>query len=284
MNTSVECKKPNVACCAIMKNEGPYLVEWVAYYTALGFEKIYIYENDSTDDTPEILKQLHACGAIEYIPWPSLDKKSPQLSAYEDAISRTKSDWILFCDTDEFLVLKKHSCVTDFIRDFGIDVSCISINWRIFGSSGNEKKTLGLVTERFSKCSAEKFVSNHHVKSFVRPKDVKEMHIHAPETNGKSVYPDGTLLSFKDDRRGLSSEIKIDTAVINHYFTKTREEWTIKKARGNANRALDAKDKFERYQFEVYDSYDRNEEIDTSISKHMQKTKEIIKELEGLKG
>ncbi|MFN7604764.1 MAG: glycosyltransferase family 2 protein, partial [Hyphomonadaceae bacterium] len=48
-----------VSCtvCMIAKNEGPYLLEWVAYYRSLGFSKIVVYENNSTDRSAVILRK-----------------------------------------------------------------------------------------------------------------------------------------------------------------------------------------------------------------------------------
>lgn len=276
MTSAPTKKSPTVACCAIMKNEAPYIKEWVAHYLVLGFDKIYIYENDSSDETPEILQLLHDQGIIEYVAWPSLDRKSPQISAYSDAARRTDSDWIFFCDTDEFLTLRKHEDVHGFIRSFSDEVSCISVNWKMFGSSGNESATDGLVIERFPRCSSVNFVSNHHVKSFVRPKSITDMHIHAPVTNGASVYSDGHRLSFKPGQQGVAAEIRMEVAIVNHYFTKTREEWTIKKMRGNANRAIDSKDKFGRYPDDVFNAYNRNDEVDTFACRYLPRIKEII--------
>lgn len=251
--------KQKIACCAIMKNESPYIHEWVAHYTSLGFDQIFVYENDSSDRTATLLKTLDKSGSLTFTPWPSLDKKSPQISAYEDAISRTDADWMLFCDADEFLVLNKHEDVHQFMEGFGDDVSSVCLNWRIFGSSGHEKRTKGLVLERFQQCSEPDFPINRHVKSFVRPSAVKEMHIHAPVTTGKQVYSDGQEFVFSTGEQGISPEIRTDVAVINHYFTRSKEEWAVKKLRGNANRSIDARDKFIRYHEGLFDKHDRNE-------------------------
>lgn len=43
-------KKKGKSCIvATARNEGVYLVEWIAYHRALGFEKIYIYTNNNQD-------------------------------------------------------------------------------------------------------------------------------------------------------------------------------------------------------------------------------------------
>ena len=39
-----------------MKNEGPYILEWLAYHRIVGFEDFLIYTNDCEDGTTEILE------------------------------------------------------------------------------------------------------------------------------------------------------------------------------------------------------------------------------------
>ena len=273
-------KKQKIACCAIMKNESPYLHEWVAHYLGLGFNEIFVYENDSSDKTPSHLKNLEKSGYIRFVSWPSLDKASPQLSAYEDALSKTDADWMLFCDADEFLILNQHENVHQFMEKFDEDISSVSVNWRVFGSSGKESRQPGLVIERFQLCSELNFDVNRHVKSFVRPARVTKIHIHAPVTDGQSVYADGSPLQFKEGEQGIAPEVKADSAVLNHYFTKTKEEWQIKKLRGNANRSLSSKDKYIRYHEGLFERHDRNEVLDTAALKYLDSIKETMKKFQ----
>lgn len=269
--------KQKIACCAIMKNESPYIHEWVAHYVALGFDEIFIYENDSSDKTAHLLKSLDSSGVIKFTSWPSLAKKSPQVSAYEDAASRTDADWILFCDADEFLVLNQHDSVHQFMEPFGDEISKVCLNWRIFGTSGHTVKTNGLVLERFQKCSEIDFSVNRHVKSFVRPKSIVEMHIHAPKSTGKSVYSDGEQLEFKHGEQGIAPEIRVGVAVINHYFTRSKEEWQVKKLRGNANRSINARDKFIRYHEGMFERHDRNEVENSFALKYVPAIEVLVK-------
>jgi hypothetical protein len=44
-----------IAMVSIAKNEGPYLKEWIEYHKLVGFTKFYFYDNESTDNTREIL-------------------------------------------------------------------------------------------------------------------------------------------------------------------------------------------------------------------------------------
>lgn len=261
--------------CAIMKNESQYICEWVAHYINLGFDEVIVYENDSDDDTAEILKRLSAAGIIKYVSWPSENRKSPQVSSYEDALSYSDSDWILFVDTDEFLVFNEDISVNEFLSRFDDEVASVSVNWRIFGSSGKEANERDYVIRRFTKASAPNFIVNHHVKTFVRPGSVKRVHIHACEVSGRTVNANGDDLCFPKTL-GIADKIKFDVASINHYFTKSKEEFSTKKGRGNANRAAKDHDKFLRYTAQLFIDHDQNQVDDTSALKYLKKNHDLI--------
>jgi len=253
-----------VTVCAIMKDERQYIAEWVAYYQILGFDNIVIYCNDSTDGSEQLLLKLKEYGVLEFYDWPSGDHFSPQMSAYLDAISKCETDWIMFVDADEFLVLKQHSNVNDFLNSFKSEVSGIAINWRIFGSSGLIQNENRLVIDRFRRASESMFYVNYHVKSFVRPKHVKEVHMHACEVIGKYVTPLGNPIVFK--RQGISPLIDTACAQVNHYIVKSWDEYLFKRLRGNANRHVSAEDKFTRYTDDLFTCHDKNDEIDEAAT------------------
>ena len=48
-------KKYNVAICAIFKNEGPYLKEWLEFNHLIGIEHFFMYNNNSEDNYLELL-------------------------------------------------------------------------------------------------------------------------------------------------------------------------------------------------------------------------------------
>ncbi len=48
-------KKYNLSICGIMKDEGPYLVEWLEFHKLVGVEKFYLYDNSSSDNSIDIL-------------------------------------------------------------------------------------------------------------------------------------------------------------------------------------------------------------------------------------
>ena len=48
------------------KNEGPFLLEWVAHHLEVGFTDIVLYQNDSDDLTHEMASILRDLGVIQY--------------------------------------------------------------------------------------------------------------------------------------------------------------------------------------------------------------------------
>ena len=59
-----------LAVCAIAKNEGPYFQEWIEWHRKQGVEKFYIYDNESTDGTREVLEPYIASGLVDYTYFP----------------------------------------------------------------------------------------------------------------------------------------------------------------------------------------------------------------------
>ena len=111
--------KPPVylAICAIAKNEGPYFKEWIEWHRKMGVEKFYIYDNESTDNTREILQPYIDSGIVDYTYYPGYRK---QIAAYDDCMTRHREDsrWIAFIDLDEFIVPEKDKSIREFLTRF----------------------------------------------------------------------------------------------------------------------------------------------------------------------
>lgn len=107
----------NLAICAIAKNEGPYFKEWIEWHLNQGVEKFYIYDNDSADNTRQVLEPYIKRGVVEYNFFPGLQR---QLPAYDDCLERHRTDtrWIAFIDIDEFIVPLKDKSIPQFLSRF----------------------------------------------------------------------------------------------------------------------------------------------------------------------
>lgn len=74
-----EQEKNKLSFVAIIKNEAPYIIEWIEYHRLVGVEKFYIYDNGSTDNIKDILTPYISNNTVVYHEFPG---KEMQLSAY----------------------------------------------------------------------------------------------------------------------------------------------------------------------------------------------------------
>jgi hypothetical protein len=221
-----------LSAAAIVKNETSYIAEWIEYHLLVGFQKFFIYDNESTDNLREFLEPYIKDGIVEYIFFPG---KRQQLYAYNDAISRFKysSFWIAFIDIDEFLAPIVSETISEYLHDFE-DTPGIEINQVLYGSSGHQKKPNGLVIECFKEHSLYDHEVNQGVKSIVNPRHVFYMtsaHMAEYFNGGYSVNTD-KIKNFEGslNRPALHNKIRI-----NHYGVKSFEEFNSRIDLGRAS-------------------------------------------------
>ena len=237
-----------LAVCAIAKNEGPYFKEWIEWHRAHGVEKFYIYDNESTDETKDVLAPYIESGLVEYNYWPG---RKRQLAAYDDCFERHRLEtrWLAVIDLDEFIVPIQDKTIPEFLHRME-NFSVVEINWLVYGSGGARKREPGGVMERFRKHSFLEHRLNTHVKSIADPRRVCTMigcH-EAARISGHAADSHGTSL-----RKGFGDrKPQQDVIRINHYAVKSYEEFLGKRARGRA-RINTLRD------FSYFDQYDLND-------------------------
>lgn len=269
------------AVCLIVKNEGPYLMEWVAYYRCLGFDQVVVYNNCSTDDSSALLSRMARAGLITYKFWSKGASESPQISAYRDCLHWIQAEWLLFVDADEFLVLHKHNNINEFLKNFDDrpEVTTIGFNWRIFGDSGMAAPDGRLIIERFTRAADYDFPINYHLKSFTRVRALgRIINMHITETTGEKVYPSGAPLNMSN--WGISDETEFSLAQVNHYYTKTYEEYKVKKARGNADLTDNDEQKYNTYHDRAFHGSNRNEALDETAVRYLPAVRAEIASME----
>lgn len=220
-----------LAVCAIAKDEGPYFQEWIEWHLSQGVERFYIYDNESSDGTREILEPYIQKGVVVYKYWPGYRR---QLAAYDDCLENYRFDsrWIAFIDLDEFIVPVKDASIPEFLKRFE-NFAGVEINWLIYGSGGMKTKMPGTMMERFKRHSKPDHRLNRHVKSIVDPRRVFTMigcH-EAAKISGYIADSHGEPVR-KNFRERVPQQ---DIIRINHYAVRSYEEFTEKQARGRAS-------------------------------------------------
>lgn len=215
----------------IAKDEGPYFKEWLDWHIAQGVDRFYVYDNESTDNTLQILQPYIDKGIVVYTPFPG---HRMQLAAYDHVLRHHRFDtrWLAVIDMDEFIVPLKHSSIPDYLRELE-KYSVVEVNWLCYGSSGQKEKLPGSQMERFRRHSLSSHTLNHHVKSIFDPRRVYGM-IGCHEVarmNGLTADADGNPVKIPWRNRPATH----DTIKINHYAVRSYEEFREKQLRGRAS-------------------------------------------------
>lgn len=207
-----------VALVCIAKWEDNYIEEWVNYHKKLKFDDIFIYQNDWVCNLERpYIKKLDFPG------------QHMQMGAYRHFLDnfRRDYDWAAFFDCDEFLVLKKHGDVKEFIREFHNPYG-IGVNWKFFGSNSQlivgENKNSLLKQFTLSQKNADQ-----HVKTILNLSSGGVMVLphnpNVPLINTDKKFFNGPFNNPPSD----------NVAQLNHYHHKSFEDWLKRCDRGQSD-------------------------------------------------
>lgn len=225
-----------VAVCVIGRLENRYAVEWVEHYNKLGVDKIFIYDNNHIEDDEQfsdVLLPYIETGLVEIIPFCPDSTGNIQRTAYEDCYNRHSEEyaWIGFFDFDEFVEIQDGRSVHDLLRCFDF-ADVLVMNWRTMTDNGQLHYEDKPVKERFTEGTDEQFPINRHVKSFVRTgiDGIQFKDPHCPNTPKLLVV---NVHGISVPQTPLQNQVIHNVARIDHYDTKSAEEWvTVKLKRG----------------------------------------------------
>lgn len=227
--------KHYLSACLMVKDEALYLHEWLKYHFQLGFDHVYLYDNESTDQTIEVAKLFGNKVTIERV-----FGTAKQYETYSKCMvfHGDETRWLAFIDTDEFVVPKK-ATLLDTLEPYE-PYGGLCVHWVLFGDNGQQKAARQPVVERFT--MREKGV-NPHVKSFVDPKKCIKIHTSHKWIHTVPAVDENFMVIPETESRPTPATA--DIIQLNHYATKSREECyqrRVKKLRPdiNATRNFDA--------------------------------------------
>jgi hypothetical protein len=229
---------------ATARNEGLYLIEWIAYHKSIGVDHVFIYTNGNEDGSGALLQVLAEAGEITLIESTIAPGGSPQGKAYAHALGMLPDvldyRWCGIIDIDEFISFDRHmfTSLKDYIAWQELrPVDAIALNWVIFGSAGASRWQDEPMPYRFQHRIGG---PDAHLKTILRPRLFHHSHAHVPKTGGDlsivSRDARGELSSIRDS---LSLSPKDEPAWIAHYFFRSAEEFALKFSRGRGDIHLD---------------------------------------------
>lgn len=267
--------KYDIGIVSISKNEGPYIAEWLEYHNLIGGGKIkfFFYDNESEDNTAEVVKPYIANGLMDYT---LIRGKGKQLDAYNDALKKHKDEcrWMAFIDMDEFLFVMKDGktllqTIEDVIGKSKPQASGIAVRWAVFGSSGLKTTPEGLTIENFLHRGDYNAPNNFHVKCIVNPRRVTDyISAHYPLLQYGAYCV--AEYSLKRNYLFCSPDTPWRYIRINHYYSKSLEQYRKKISRGLGDRVGE----YDTSKFKVFD---RNEIYDDGMLKYVEPIKERLR-------
>ena len=227
----------------IAKNEDDYIGEWCAYHRLLGFDEIWVYQNDwRWEDAPR----------DEWLRLMCMDGDEMQLPSYNEFLREHygTDGFAAFFDVDEYLVTPGMMDVHKWLERFK-NHRAVAVNWRLFGDSWMSGHDVGdSVLERFTYRQSG---FNEHVKTIVNL-SFNSGTFNNPHFIRKAAKHDFTIHSDgKRFVRGPYCETRDSDAWLNHYYCKTWGEYQRRIPRGGA----DVKQR--EYSRELFDRYNLNE-------------------------
>lgn len=251
------------ALMTCVKNEGPFVLEFVAHHLVIGFNRIMIASNDCTDGTDDLLAALHSAGFVQHLDQVVAEGEIPQHAGYKKLRARfglNGVEWLMVLDVDEFLHVSLagnsgYGTVQDLTRAAPPDIDIIALNALTFGPNLDAQWQPGRVCAQFTHRFQKKHSRNAMVKSLTRtPARFRGNHnhhmmgftqthpLHVMRGDGSQFALDHSVPLWKSLRTLKPSDTCQNWAHYNHYAVKTYDSFALRRARGRGAKAANAQD------------------------------------------
>ena len=265
-------KKYKLGIVVIAKNEEDYIKEWICFHKVMGFDKIILYNNDSTDNMVKEIKPFIEEG---YIIYNEIHGAAQQLNAYNNALKKYSKlfKYLAFIDCDEFLFpVDGHETVLSVIeKTMKLDKNAggVCVNWAMFGSSGHETKPEGMLIDNFLWRSKLPGPGTRWIKTICNPDlVVRFSYPHYPIYKGGiyAITPQGN--KCPEWCNPITEYVGLRN---NHYFCKSKEQWIER-------RKYDVMSATKLRPIEDFYHHDNNDILDKEILKYREALCHVMEE------
>lgn len=213
-----------ISIMLIAKDENEYIEEWIEHHlSTLGVDHIYLYDNESKVPIKEYLEEQGSkyMDKITFVDWASTESNQEDslnhfLKTYGD-----ETKWVITIDVDEFIVMNDTSRSLHSLLESYESEPYILCQWVHYGANGNETKSNEPVMERFTQ-RAETLDTDGLGKYFVQ--------------TGKCNRFTGRIhVRRRYCELYINDKCNLDLFQVNHYITKSFEEWDEKMKKGSVS-------------------------------------------------
>ncbi|WP_347311972.1 glycosyltransferase family 2 protein [Defluviimonas sp. SAOS-178_SWC] len=236
-----------------MKNEGPFILEWIAYHRAVGFDDFLVYTNDCSDGTDRMLDLLQTRGIVQHRDNPycqsGLKPQHAALQAADGEAVVKDATWVVCMDVDEYVNVRTGAGTLDDLFATVPDANMISMTWRLFGNSDVHEFQDRFVTEQFTRCAPEFVRKPHQAWGFkTLYKNIglyKKLGVHRPKGLNPQLWQHINWVNgsgkplpremYRNAWRSTTETYGYDLVSLNHYAVRSAESFLVKRDRGRVN-------------------------------------------------
>jgi len=238
-----------------VRNEGAFLLEWIAHHKGIGFTDILVLSNDCDDGTDAMLDRLAAMGEITHLPNPGPYQGGVQFTAMKRADTHPlvrEADWLMTLDIDEFVNVHVGDHTLAALTGSLPEADAIALTWRSFGNCGHRDYADRPVTELFTRAAPEAMVwpwRAYMVKTLYRNSGAyRKLGVHRPRSPAEGAdtarWFDGAgrALSARWRKQGIFAEHHQPTHAlpqVKHSPLAATESYLVKRDRGRVNHSDD---------------------------------------------
>ena len=239
------------------RNEGAFLLEWLAHHRAVGFTDFLVLSNDCQDGSDRMLDRLAEMGKLahEHNPPPN-DKAGIQFAGLKRAADHPllqQADWILPLDIDEFVNIHVGDRSLTALLAALPGADAITLTWRLFGNAGVVAFKDEPVTAQFTRAApavihwpwrAAMFKTLYRNDGTYGKPGIHRPRAPAPDLVDSARWFDGEgrELPARYRRTGLFSpfgRLNHGLVQLNHYPLGAMQSYVLKADRGRAVHAED---------------------------------------------
>lgn len=219
-----------LAVVVIVRDEAPYIEEWLAYHHALGVQHFFVYDNGSRDALQVVVEPWVNHGLLTLVHWPL---PGGQMDAYSHALRfyGPSVDWLAFFDVDEFMVPLVDDDIPTLLARWP-DAADVRVPRVDFGFAGHREPPEGLTIEAYTEV-ADVFGRDPskppRVKTVVQPRSIAAVGIHTATVADVALDAAGRPVPHETVGSACRAFVQL-----NHYYTRSFEEFEAKRFRGSA--------------------------------------------------
>lgn len=235
-----------------VRNEGAYLLEWLAHHMAAGVSDFLVFSNDCDDGTDAMLDRLAELGHLSHVrndgPYGKGGIQFTAMKLADAAPEVAAADWIITLDADEFINIHVGDRSVPALLAALPEATAITLTWRLFGSMGLARYVDEPVLDTFIHAAPEimfwPWRASMFKTLFRNDGTYAKLGVHRP----RAADPERVKAARWFDGQGRALEAKFargrifspygqpnyGLAQLNHYPLGSMENFVLKADRGRA--------------------------------------------------